>query len=235
MRERSGEASRDSAPLASSSVREPKRTRLPSERLARGWVPAAEVGDGAGPGGVTAGASGAFAGAARGGAGGARQRMEAGLRVEVEEPLSALRTERNDGMSESDDLAAVGEAAAQVGVDAPDQLEGLARRRPARHAALGEVSDQLLVQGPARGARDVGIRRHAIPHAVKVTIGGVGADGLAVCILGIGAKGPGDGGATHDARDASGQEVLGAVMELLGLPCRLGSMCRWLVSLYSWG
>ena len=91
--------------------------------------------------------------------------MEAGLRVEVEEPLSALRTERN-----------------------------------------------------------------AIPHAVKVTIGDVGADGLAVCILGIGAKGPGDGGATHDARDASGQEVLGAVMELLGLPCRLRSMCRWLVS-----
>ena len=94
MRERSGEASRDSAPLASSSVREPKRTRLPLERLARGWVPAAEVGDGAGPGGVTAGAIGAFAGAARGGAGGARQRMEAGLRVEVEEPLSALRTDR---------------------------------------------------------------------------------------------------------------------------------------------
>ena len=142
-----------------------------------------------------------------------------------------VRIERNDGMSgESDDLAAVGEASAQVGVDAPDQLEGLARRRPARHAARGEVGDQLLVQGLARGARDIGIRRHAIPHAVKVTIGGVGADGLAVCILGIGAKGPGDGGATHDARDASGQEVLGAVMELLGLPCRLRSMCRWLVS-----
>ena len=38
MRERSGEASRDSAPLASSSVRESKRTRLPSVRLARDLV-----------------------------------------------------------------------------------------------------------------------------------------------------------------------------------------------------
>ena len=184
MRERSGEASRDSAPLASSSVREPKRTRLPSERLARGWVPAAEVGDGAGPGGVTAGASGAFAGAARGGAGGARQRMEAGLRVEVEEPLSALRTERNDGMSESDDLAAVGEAAAQVGVDAPDELEGLARGRPACQAALGQVGDQLLDEGPASGARHIGVGLHAVAHAVKITVGDVGADELAGGVLG---------------------------------------------------
>ena len=124
------------------------------------------------------------------------------LRSKSPSPRCVRKIEGNDGMSESDDLAAVGEASARVGVDAPDQLGGLARRRPERHAALGEVGDQLLVQGPARGARDVGIRRHAIPHAVKVTIGGVGADGLAVCILGIGAKGPGDGGATHDARDA---------------------------------